>query len=76
MKSSDEKLFEAYRKRGNQKALEELIRRHIDPVFRTSRRILGNDADAEDATQATFLNVIRHAHTWKEGMDQTYGYTM
>ncbi|MBI2933425.1 MAG: sigma-70 family RNA polymerase sigma factor [Planctomycetes bacterium] len=64
---TDLELFEAYRGHGDRQALDELFRRHVDAVYRTTRRILGNNADAEDATQAAFMNVIRHAATLKEG---------
>lgn len=63
--SSDEILFEAYRGRGDRAALDELFRRHVDAVYRTTRRILRNDADAQDATQSVFLNALRSASTWR-----------
>ncbi len=59
---SDEELFRS----GDREALEELFERHRDGVTRTVRRILRNDADALDATQATFLNALQALPTLKE----------
>jgi len=58
---SDESLFEAYRRKGDRDALDRLFRRPIDGVYRTTQRILRNEADARDATQSAFLNVLRHS---------------
>jgi RNA polymerase sigma-70 factor (ECF subfamily) len=62
MMKSDEELFRA----GGREALEELFERHRDDVYRTARRILGNDADALDATQATFLNALQALPSLKD----------
>lgn len=65
--STDEELFESFRLRGDRVALDKLFRRHVDAVYRNAFRVLRNEADAEDASQNTFLNVIRSASTWQSG---------
>src|SRR5258706_7655404 len=59
---SDEDLFRA----GDRDSLQELFERHKEDVYRTTRRILRNDADALDATQAAFLNALQALPTLKE----------
>ncbi len=41
-------------------AFEELVRRHERRVYRTTFAITGNQEDAEDAMQETFLKVYQH----------------
>jgi RNA polymerase sigma-70 factor, ECF subfamily len=50
----------------NPDEVQELFERHREDVYRTTRRILRNDADALDATQATFLNALQALPTLKE----------
>ncbi len=57
---SDSELLKKYVAEGSEEALEELIRRHAGLVYSTCLRRLGNEHDAEDATQAVFI-----ALTWK-----------
>jgi len=46
-------------RRGDRNALEALVTAHYDRVHALCRRMLGNDADALDATQDALLAVIR-----------------
>jgi RNA polymerase sigma-70 factor (ECF subfamily) len=44
---------------GNAEALTVLFERHASSLFRVARRILRNEAEAEDAVQQIFLDVFR-----------------
>jgi RNA polymerase sigma-70 factor (ECF subfamily) len=46
--------------------VQELFERHREDVYRTTRRILRNDADALDATQAAFLNALQALPSLKD----------
>lgn len=50
---------------GDFHAFEELVERYRDRVYRIARRILGQDQDAEDATQQTFLSIIEHIDSFR-----------
>jgi len=58
---SDADLLGCFVSEGNAGAFEALIRRHGPMVLGVCRRILGNEADADDAFQATFLVLVRKA---------------
>ena len=45
---------------GDRIAFEALVEGRLDQAFRTARAILGNEADARDATQEAFL------HAWRD----------
>ena len=45
--------------RGDASAFEQLVAARADRVFRIARAILGNDADARDATQEAFVSAWR-----------------
>jgi RNA polymerase sigma-70 factor (ECF subfamily) len=44
---------------------EEVFRDYAPRIFHLARRMLGNDADAEDVTQEVLLQVIRKLHTFR-----------
>jgi RNA polymerase sigma factor (sigma-70 family) len=54
-------LLQDYVDNGNTDLFRELMGRHRELVFRTSMRVLRESADAEDATQETFIRLARHA---------------
>jgi RNA polymerase sigma factor (sigma-70 family) len=58
---ADSQLLELYVTQRDEAAFDALIRRHGPMVLGVCRRILRNQADAEDAFQATFLVFLRKA---------------
>ncbi|HEY8201612.1 MAG TPA: sigma-70 family RNA polymerase sigma factor [Actinomycetota bacterium] len=63
--SSDEDLVRAFTQRRDHTALEVLLRRHEARVFAVAYRLLGNRADAADATQEVFVTVFRKARLFR-----------
>ena len=45
---------------GDEAAFEDLVRRHQERVYRLAWRLTGDEADAADVLQETFLQVFRH----------------
>ena len=64
-KQADDDLVRAFVDTDDRDALEVLLRRHESTVYGLAFRVLGNRADAYDATQETMLNVFRKAKTFK-----------
>jgi len=50
---------------------EEIFARHAGRVYNLARRMLGNEADAEDVTQEVFLQVVRHLANFRGECDIT-----
>lgn len=53
-------------RRGDRAAYEAIVRRKVETVYRTARAILGNDADADDATQETLIGAWRRMSDLRE----------
>ena len=51
--------------RGDVEAFAELVARHEKPLWSFLRRILRDDAAAEDLLQETFLRVVHGAAAWR-----------
>ena len=52
---------------GHQPSFGQLVDRFRGQVFGLCFRMLGQREDAEDATQETFVRVIRNLHRWDQG---------
>jgi RNA polymerase sigma-70 factor (ECF subfamily) len=52
---------------GDHTAARALMGRHLPRILNLSRRMLGNQAEAEDVAQEVFLRVWTHAARWKPG---------
>jgi RNA polymerase sigma-70 factor (ECF subfamily) len=64
MEDRDRRLIAAVAQ-GEEAALDELMKAHMPSVHAVARRLLGDDASADDAAQETFLAVWRHASTYR-----------
>ncbi len=65
--ASDEQLFADFRLRGDRQAFTELVQRYQRELFSYLRRYLGDAALADDAFQATFLQVFLKREQFEEG---------
>src|SRR5579884_170916 len=51
--------------RGNPRTPAQVLHEYAPRVYSLVRRMLGNDADAEDVTQEVFLRVLRNLDTFR-----------
>lgn len=61
MAENEASLLKRFASEGDPEAFRELVERHREMVFSTCYRILNNAADAEDASQQCFMQMIRRA---------------
>ena len=50
---------------GDESAFEDLVRRYQAKVYRLVRRLVGDDGDAQDALQETFVQVHRKIESFR-----------
>jgi RNA polymerase sigma factor (sigma-70 family) len=63
---TDKELLDRFVATGDGAAFAELVSRYTPMVYRACRRLLGNDHDAEDATQAAFVVLARKAGSLRQ----------
>jgi len=62
--ADQESLWVAQARQGNQEAFAKLVEAYQVPVYNLAYRMLGSTAEAEDATQETFLRVYTRFDTY------------
>src|SRR5689334_3728819 len=69
-RETDRALLDRFVKDHDQGAFASLVMRHGNLVYNACRRVLRNDADADDAFQATFLYLSEKAssRTWQDSI--------
>jgi RNA polymerase sigma-70 factor (ECF subfamily) len=71
VESADEPLgtavFDATGDKAAMPSWDELVRQHADRVYRLAYRLSGNQQDAEDLTQDTFIRVFRSVQNYQPG---------
>ena len=65
--ADDMELMREFAQQNSEAAFAELVRRHINLVYSVARRCTGNDADAQDVTQAVFIILARKANGMRAG---------
>jgi RNA polymerase sigma-70 factor (ECF subfamily) len=60
-------VFDATGDRAAMPAWDELVRQHADRVYRLAYRLSGNQHDAEDLTQETFIRVFKSLQNYQPG---------
>jgi RNA polymerase sigma-70 factor (ECF subfamily) len=61
---------------GHDAALNDLMERHAGPVYQFLFRMLGDEEDANDFAQETFVRVYRHRERYDGGKFTTWLYTI
>jgi RNA polymerase sigma-70 factor, ECF subfamily len=60
-------VFDATGDKAAMPSWDELVRQHADRVYRLAFRLSGNQQDAEDLTQETFIRVFRSVQNYQPG---------
>ena len=66
MQLDDERLMAAVAE-GDERAFAILVQRHLPRAYAIARRVLPEQADAEDAAQEAFTRIWTHAADWQPG---------
>lgn len=68
--TDDERILFDRIRAGDRSACAECVERHSPEVYRLALRLLGDEAEAEDVVQETFMNAFKAVHTfeWRSGM--------
>lgn len=66
MQLDDERLMAAVAE-GDERAFATLVQRHLPRAYAIARRVLPEQADAEDAAQEAFTRIWTHAADWQPG---------
>ena len=53
-------------KKGDIKAFEQLVLRHQETIYFFALRLVGNEIEAQDLAQNTFIQVFKNVHKFKE----------
>jgi RNA polymerase sigma-70 factor (ECF subfamily) len=65
MDTSDEAVLVARLQAGDQAAYAQLVEEHAGRIYRLALRMMGNEADAEDVLQETFLSAFKSINTFQ-----------
>ncbi|WP_343603196.1 RNA polymerase sigma factor SigE [Mycobacterium sp.] len=60
-------IFDATGDKATMPSWDDLVRQHADRVYRLAYRLAGNQHDAEDLTQETFIRVFRSVQSYQPG---------
>src|SRR4051812_9438464 len=63
----DRDLLRDYVERQSEQAFAELVTRHVNLVYATALRLVGDAHTAEDVAQSVFIRLARTAHSIREG---------
>jgi RNA polymerase sigma factor (sigma-70 family) len=63
----DGELLQEYVERQSERAFAELVARHVNFVYATARRVVGEGAPVEDVVQTVFIRLARKAWSIRDG---------
>src|SRR5881392_2334840 len=63
----DRELLREYVEKQSEGAFAELVQRHLNLVYATALRLVGDAHTAQDVAQSVFIRLARTAHSIREG---------